>query len=186
MNKEQRKNNNNTNFVSWDYSLIRTSKLIKSLKNSSVLCRERNQARIKPKHNVAMRPYKQQSPQQLTTTFSNPMKYLSLSNPPNDSIPLQQRSQLFCNICERPGLSNTQCYSKTTNFQKGSSKKRPLYCVNYLQVGNPQIESECQKMGQTTPDTCNQAILATEPLSFQEDCIWYEDDSWEQEDQQSY
>ena len=91
--------------------------------------------KIKTQQNIHPKLNKQ------THTFSklsnlNSAKYPSLNNPPNHSMPLHQRMNLFCNFCKRPGHQDSQCYSKAKNFQRGPPTDRPPNRVNRTQVEN--------------------------------------------------
>ena len=67
---------------------------------SEVWFKERNRGRTRAPQNLPQRPNKPAtSPFQKQVT-TNQVKYSSLSNPLNHSIPLQQRLQLFCNFCK--------------------------------------------------------------------------------------
>ncbi|XP_033222760.1 uncharacterized protein LOC117176615 [Belonocnema kinseyi] len=65
---------------------------------------------------------------------SSASKYPSINNPPNDSLPLQQRLQMFCKICKRPGHNESQCYSRDRNFPIGHSNSRSPNRIYNLQV----------------------------------------------------
>lgn len=136
--------------------------------------------------NLPPRPYKPQG-NPLVSKFNNSQftKYPSLNNPPNHSMPLQNRMQLFCKICKKAGHVEEQCYSKQKNFQKGYPTSRPPERVNQLQVEeNLQVES--QEASHDTPELYDQETASIESQWYQDDCIQYEGSSVEQENQSIY
>ena len=85
---------------------------------SEVWFKERSQGIIRAPQSLPQKPNKPTtSPFQRQVT-TNQVKYPSLSNPPNHSMSLQQRLQLFCKFCKNVGHQESQCYSKHKNFQK--------------------------------------------------------------------
>ena len=92
----------------------------------------------------------------------------SLSNPPNNSMPLQQRMQLSCNFCKKVGHQESQCYRKIKNLQRVNHSYRPPNTVNQLQVDT--LNSEQQEESLEALE-----IADTEYPLFPDDSIQLED-----------
>lgn len=150
---------------------------------SEIWYKERNVSKSKQLSNLPTRSYKPQgNPLSLKFNNSQPMKYPSLNNPPNHSMPLQNRMQLFCNFCKKSGHVESQCYSKQKNFQKGYPASRPPERVNQLQV-EENLYRESQETSHDTPELYDQETASIEYQWCQEDYIQYEENSVEQENQ---
>ena len=77
----------------------------------------------------------------------NTHKYPSINNPLNPSMPLQERLQIFCSHCKKPGYTKNQCFPKQRNFLVQDSGDRHPNRVNFLLIEDTTEEEVTQRCG---------------------------------------
>lgn len=83
---------------------------------SEIWCQERGQSRNRIVQSAFLKLNKPVAPQVQRSYHEGHAKYPSMNVVLNQSMPLQQRLQLFCNHCKKPGHKESQCYLKQRNF----------------------------------------------------------------------
>lgn len=149
---------------------------------SEIWCQEKGQARSRFGQPTLPRSNRPVTPQVQRPLQEGHIKYPTMNIVPNHSMPLQQRLQLFCSHCKKPGHKESQCYLKQRNFQKMSSPNRPPDRVNQIQAGflNPDM-NEVGNTQQEIESVNSQEIQGIEYQPSTDDYILLEDSSSELE-----